>query len=288
MFVRHKVLLRIFRQSGRAVSRMELTKWCFLLRHEFPSAGGSSFFDFVPYRYGPFSFALYHEMATLERNGLVMTPSEKHWGLSADADLDSTLPRAVSRDIDELLRQFQRYKPDALRDYVYKRHPFYTVNSEVENLAPRPVAKVAVYTSGYEGLSVDAFLTRLIRCGITRVIDVRCNPVARRYGFHKSTLSRLLGRVDIDYVHLPQLGIPSALRRSLECPDDYHELFQRYENTTLRSEHASIDHVAKLISEQPSVLICMEADPAFCHRTRLAQRVAKLTGLDIIDLGTDE
>ena len=143
----------------------------------------------------------------------------------------------------------------------------------------------SVYTAGYEQMSVDAFLNRLIDNGIQRIIDVRNNPIARRYGFHKSTLSRLAGYLDIDYVHIPELGIASSRRRSLTTHADYQELFDEYEQDTVRVQTEAVDRAAALVKEKASVLVCMEADPVCCHRSRLANAVAELTGLEIHDLG---
>lgn len=75
---------------------------------------------------------------------------------------------------------------------VYREFPWYTLNSKnaARRAASAPVASPAVYTVGYEGLMLDGLLDLLLRVGIKRLIDVRCNPVARRFGFHKSTLDR--------------------------------------------------------------------------------------------------
>jgi len=172
-----------------------------------------------------------------------------------------------------------------LVDYVYSRHPRYTINSEKKKLAERFVASPAVYTAGYESLSVDAFLDRLICNGIQRIIDVRHNPIARRYGFHKSTLSRLAGKVDIQYVHVPELGIQSALRQNLSTLDEYEVLFKRYERETIAGQNGAVNRVARLVRDKASTLVCMEADPQRCHRTRLAAVVADKTGLKVEDLG---
>ena len=141
-----------------------------------------------------------------------------------------------------------------------------------------------MFTAGYESLSVDAFLNLLVESGIERLIDVRQNPVARRFGFHKSTLSRLLGHLKIEYVHVPELGIPSSFRQDLDSYEDYDRLFKRYEAATLSSEKPAISNVARLVSERPSVLVCMEADPKYCHRSRLATRVAAATSLPVTHL----
>ena len=71
MLNRQKAALFMLECAGRKVSRLELTKWLFLLRQEMPSAGGGAFYQFVPYRYGAFSFCLYQEAEALERVMLI-------------------------------------------------------------------------------------------------------------------------------------------------------------------------------------------------------------------------
>ena len=145
----------------------------------------------------------------------------------------------------------------------------------------RPLAPLAVYTAGYEGLSIDGFLNMLVQHGITCLIDVRQNPTSRRYGFHKTTLSRLCGLLNIEYVHIPELGIKSQYRRDLKTLSDYRALFKQYTAATLAAELDSIDEVTKLITEKPSVLVCMEADPVYCHRSCLAKYIADKTFLPV-------
>lgn len=282
MLTRQKAVLFLLQTAGRAVQRLELTKLCFLLRHESASCGGNAFYDFVPYQYGPFSFSLYQEADKLLQNGYLEQSSENSWTVT---DLPILPPPVnVQADIQSLFDRFRGESLDSLVDYVYERFPAYTVNSERRQLAPRPTAEPAVFTAGYEGLSVDAFLHLLIECGIERLIDVRKNPIARRFGFHKSTLARLLGHLQIEYVHVPELGIASSFRQNLECDEDYERLFSDYESTTLASEGDAIRYVSELVSERPSVLVCMEAAHEYCHRSRLADRVAAVTSLPLAHL----
>ena len=277
MLTRQKTLLFMLRTANRSVQRMELTKWCFLLRHEYASQGGNAFYDFVPYQYGPFSFSLYQEADKLCGNGYLTSTSDNAWGL---ADFPIPAPPAnVQKDILALLGRFSGRPLDSLADYVYKRFPAFTVNSDRQRLAERVTTDPAVFTAGYEGLSIDAFLHLLVERGIERLIDVRRNPIARRFGFHKSTLSRLLGHLQIEYVHVPELGIASSLRQNLETDDDYEQLFNDYEATTLAEETAAVAHVSELVAERPSVLVCMESSHEYCHRSRLAKCVAEATSL---------
>jgi hypothetical protein len=73
MLNRQKCLLLMAERAGRPVTHLELTKWAFLLAQESLSGGGPAFYDFLPYKYGPFSFTLFHEADHLVRNGYLET-----------------------------------------------------------------------------------------------------------------------------------------------------------------------------------------------------------------------
>jgi uncharacterized protein (DUF488 family) len=272
-------------QAGRPVTHLEMTKWAFLLAQETPSRGGTAFYQFLPYQRGPFSFCLYREIGGLVRDGYLVD-EDKAWRIVQDVDRPTgDLPHPVRDDAARVVQRFRDKGSACLTDYVYRRFPWYTVNSTVRKLQPRPVGANAVFTVGYEGWLVDGFLDLLLRAGIQHVIDVRSNPIARRYGFHKCTLDRLCGKVQIKYSHFPKLGIPPDLRHGLEAVSQYEALFSRYEADILPREGKAVAQVAGLMNERPSVLMCMEADPSRCHRTRLASAVAGATGLPIHHLG---
>ena len=131
---------------------------------------------------------------------------------------------------------------------------------------------------------VDALLDCLLRKGIKRIIDVRCNPIARRYGFHKATLCKLSGDVGIEYIHFPSLGIPSVWRADLHDQAAYDRLFERYEKEIIPKQSATIDRIAALATESPSALMCMEATHDCCHRSRLGAEVSRRTSLPVIEL----
>ncbi|NLW86363.1 MAG: DUF488 domain-containing protein [Planctomycetes bacterium] len=274
--------------AGRPVTHLELTKWAFLLAHETPSHGGASFYDFLPYKYGPFSFALFHEADDLVRNGYLRdtkADGREAWARAAEVDARvGNMPGGLRADAARVVERFVSRTSEQLIDYVYDAFPWYTSNSSIRKLSKRPLAKCAVYTVGYEQWSVDQLLNTLMRRGIVRVIDVRRNPVARRYGFHKSTLTRLTSRIALEYVHFPELGIPSELRQDLQSDDDYASLFDEYTTSLLPRRQDAVAEVSHLVSDKPSVLLCMEADPAMCHRTRLAAVVSSQTGLPVQDI----
>lgn len=285
MFSRQRAILRLIENEGGTTSRLRLVKLAFLLSRE-AGAPRAGVYDFVPYKRGPFSFTLYHELRALEDNGWL-----------AEADHDIKVAQAPDLETASLDREFlglidgisSRCRPlttSAVVDSVYASHPWFTLNSEAayKRAVRRPVVQPAVYTVGYEGIMVDALLDLLLRKGVRRLIDVRCNPIARRYGFHKATLCRLCNDVGIDYVHFASLGIPSAWRADLCDQASYDRLFERYTNEILPKQYAAIDSVVRLMVERPSALMCMEADHHSCHRSRLGAEVSRRTSLPVKEL----
>jgi uncharacterized protein (DUF488 family) len=50
----------------------------------------------------------------------------------------------------------------------------------------------AIYTIGYEGASVDAFMAALRKAGVALVLDIRAAPVSGRKDFSKTPLAQHL------------------------------------------------------------------------------------------------
>lgn len=287
MLHRQKALLLILQQVGGTASSLQMMKWAFLLYRETLSHGGKTFYQFIPYRYGPYSFTLAQETDSLIRNGFLEKGKNNSWTLtSLGKELDINLPKTVKQDISSITTRYSKLSGQELVDLVYNKYSWFTVNSDIpkRKKEKRPIAEKAIYTAGYEGKTVDEFLNLLLESGISRLIDVRYNPISRRYGFHKSTLARLCNFLKIDYQHLPELGIPSSERADLGSAAQYKSLFENYRCSLFSHENELLE-VIDLLKSKPSVLVCMEADPAFCHRNVLAQHLTTLTNMPIKHLG---
>ncbi len=282
MLSRHRVLLALLQAAGGKSSHLQLTKWAFLLSEEGRTRGGSAFYRFVPYRHGPFSFSLMQEAGSLVRDGLIEEVDERNWAILPEGGrATAAVPKDVRNDVHQIARRYSSGTVESLVRDVYDRFPWYTVNSVRDPRARRPKTAPAIYTVGYESLSVDAFLDGLLRRGIEQVVDVRHNPVSRRYGFHKSTLARLCGKLEIAYEHVPELGIDSATRRDIGSEQEFEEIFERYKKLQLPAQFQSVRRVAEMVSGIPSVLVCMERAPSSCHRSRLAEQLASLLPLPV-------
>lgn len=126
-----------------------------------------------------------------------------------------------------------------------------------------------VHTAGYAGRRVEAFVPWLAAQGIALLVDVRHAPWSRNPGFRGAALARSLAAHGMDYLHLPELGAPPDLR-ALAAAGEYDRFFQAYrEHAMARAD--VLDRLATLLLERPGCLLCLEADPARCHRSALAE-----------------
>lgn len=292
MLNRQRIILALLAQAPGPLSRTRLVKLLFLMRHETPLAHLPSFYDFVPYKYGPFSFILYRDMQILKESGYIQNDSQV--SLSTQTlnkvrhEIDR-LPSTISSIITCFTDKYGKTSQDALLEMVYHKHPWFTLNSElvehnIDAINHTSGAQSAIYTVGYEGKSIDSFLNNILKHGIKNVIDVRANPISRKYGFAKSQLRNLCGKLDLGYHPVPSLGIPSKNRAGLGDHASYQCLLDWYEHSMLPSR---LDEVAALgchIDETPSVLVCFEEDVECCHRSRLAKAVANASSLEVIHL----
>ena len=76
MLKRERIILNLLSRVAKPLSRTVFVKLVFLLRHETALKDMPSFYDFVPYNFGPFSFTLYWELERLQQNGYVTTQQE--------------------------------------------------------------------------------------------------------------------------------------------------------------------------------------------------------------------
>ena len=98
MLNRQKALLAILQQVGGQASTLQMMKWAFLLSQETLSHGGKTFYQFIPYRFGPYSFTLNRETDTLIRSGFVEKVDKRTWELTdLGREQPVNLPKQVSK-----------------------------------------------------------------------------------------------------------------------------------------------------------------------------------------------
>ena len=142
-----------------------------------------------------------------------------------------------------------------------------------------------VWTIGYEKLLPGALVAELEAAGVQRLIDVRFRPQSRRAGMSKTRLGLLLGEHGIAYEHRRALGTPPDLRwlyknrRVAEGAAGFREHVER-------AAAGDLDALAAELRRGPrTVLMCLEADPATCHRRVLTDALReRVPGLRVVDL----
>ena len=287
MLRRQKLLIGVLLHAEKIPSHIELMKWAFLLRHETCLSSEASFYDFVPYKYGPFSFTLYREMEYLSHQGYLEQGELRiSQTMRGEAEgLFESLPVTYRAAVGRVVNRYGKLNQKELIDFVYDKYPWFASRSEIRTVAVRETkAKPAVFTSGYEGESVDFFFQKLLRAGIRCLIDVRNNPLSRKYGFSKKGLENLCKSLKVRYYPLPQLGIPSSLRMTLNSYSDYQKLLRRYERQILPRAADGLGEATRIMKKSPSVLVCFEKDVRYCHRGCLARAISDKTGMEVIHL----
>jgi uncharacterized protein (DUF488 family) len=140
-----------------------------------------------------------------------------------------------------------------------------------------------IFTFGYEGMSVDAFVRRLKAAGIETVVDVRANPLSRKPGFSKRALAAALDGAGMAYIHLPAMGCPKPVRDRYKRDADW-AAYTRGFLAHLKREPEAVVEVAAIATRAPSCLVCFEADFNRCHRTYVARAAAEHAGFDVVHL----
>jgi uncharacterized protein (DUF488 family) len=140
-----------------------------------------------------------------------------------------------------------------------------------------------LYTLGYEGLSIDGFITRLKEAGIETVCDVRDMPLSHKRGFSKNGLAAALGHAGIGYEHWRSVGAPKELRHRYRADHDWNAYASGF-RAHLATRRDAVRDLAREAAERKICLVCYEADAALCHRSMVAAAARKIVPLDIVHL----
>ncbi len=110
------------------------------------------------------------------------------------------------------------------------------------------------------------------------LLDVRDRPISRRPGFSKRQLAAAVEEAGIGYVHLAALGTPPEGRLAGKRRE--WERFWAIVDDKLARPEAELDllRAAEIARAAPSCLLCYEADWQGCHRSRVADILARRHG----------
>lgn len=282
-YKRQRFLLTFIRQL-HSVTSTDLQKLVFL--HTMTESSG--FYEFIPYKFGSYSFQLAEDLNILQRDGY----------LSADSTSESTRIKAVDEYPYEDSFRIVTERGNNLIRKAYREYPYYAINSEITGRLfhgnelerfkneKKNYTKTdqVLFTIGYQGKSIEAFINTLIQNDIRLLCDVRKNPISRKFGFSKGKLEHIIENIGIQYVHMPALGIESDKRSSLVTIEDYQHLFSDYAKM-LPGLEPQLERVYALLRSNVRIaLMCFEREPEMCHRHVIRDYIANTHSIRNEDL----
>jgi uncharacterized protein (DUF488 family) len=141
-----------------------------------------------------------------------------------------------------------------------------------------------IWTIGYEHLLPPALAAELEEARVERVLDVRYRPQSRRPGMSKTKLGLKLADHGMSYEHRRELGTPVDIR-GLFRSGHLDEARAAYREHAVAHAGESLDALAAELPRVRTALLCLEANPAGCHRRIVAALLAeRVPGLVVVDL----
>mgnify|MGYP005841196479 CR=1 FL=1 len=284
MFYRRKIILGLLELLEGEVEKLRFQKLLFLyaMRKQQPE------YDFVPYKYGCYSYSAHADMNTMVKKGYLSETEKKY------RKIDSThyLPILKTADgqlLKEVVSDYGTLSRQALIKHTYLNFPFYAIKSTIaKEVLPGKLynhvaqaiptdEEITLFTIGYEGVSLEKYLQKLVRHNVNVLVDVRKNPLSMKFGFSKTLLKRYCNNLEIEYIHVPEVGINADKRQNLQSQADYDRLFANYRKTTLKESVESQHYILELLKKHKRIaLTCFEAEPCQCHRSHLAKQISQL------------
>lgn len=288
MFYRRKIILALLQLFEGRLDKIRLQKLLFLFTLRQPKAE----YDFVPYKFGCYSYSANADLVTMVAKG-ILKESKKDFVKLDKTDYLNLIKEDDLRGLRQVKAEFGGMRTTSLIRHTYLTYPFYAIKSAIaaEVLNKHELKKVEeskpksdetiLFTIGYEGISLEKYLVRLLVNDVKVLVDVRNNPLSMKYGFSKSQLRRCCESLGMEYVHIPALGIQSEKRRVLKTQADYDRLFTVYRKENLVSTKQEQVDILNLLQQNKRIaLTCFEANICQCHRKHLAESIERLPGFE--------
>ena len=273
LYKRQQEILYLISQLN-GIGKVKLQKLMFLANYKQDEVS----YDFVPYKYGPYSFILQKDLDYLVSNNFLIFKHNKYRAINPNY-INITPKR---RDIlNSIISRYSMFSTKKLMQYVYREYPRFAIKSckansilsaveisEIKTQIP-DTTNPSIFTIGYEGKSIDKYLSYLVFSGIKVLIDVRANAISMKPEFSERNLGNFCNLMDIKYIHIPELGISSKQRKAIK---DKKILFQDFRTNLTSNGSYYLNKIRELaITYKRIALTCFEANPEECHRSIVAK-----------------
>lgn len=284
MFYRRKIILALLQLFEGELDKIRLQKLLFLFTKKQLKAE----YDFIPYLYGCYSYSVNADLTTMASKGM-LTETESHFKSNEKIDYIKTLKDSDKKQLQEIKMLYGKMNSNALMKHTYINYPYWATKSikaqsiltadefEKVNQSKPKNNKTILFTIGYEGISLEEYLNRLLKNDVKILVDVRNNPMSMKYGFNKNQLKKYCENLGMQYMHFPEVGIQSEQRQELNTQTDYDKLFTVYRKSNLTKTVPTQTIILNLLKQHKRIaLTCFEANICQCHRKHLAEAIETL------------
>ncbi|WP_089829560.1 DUF488 domain-containing protein [Chitinophaga filiformis] len=288
MFYRRKIILSLLELFEGELEKIRLQKLLFLFCQKQEKAD----YDFIPYKYGCYSYSANADMTAMTTKGLLAETDKSFQKIDAVSYFNQLKATDLSK-LRSIKTLYGEMNSIALMKHTYRNFPYWAINSikapsilskdELDKVEKQKASsnQTILYTIGYEGGSLEDYLNRLLRNDVKVLVDVRNNPLSMKFGFSKSQLKRYCESLGIIYMHFPEVGIVSDKRQALDTQADYDRLFADYRENNIPKTIDTQITILKILQEYKRIaLTCFEANYCQCHRSHLANAIKTLPGFE--------
>jgi uncharacterized protein (DUF488 family) len=131
-----------------------------------------------------------------------------------------------------------------------------------------------IYSVGYEGFELGAFVDHLVGMKVSVVVDVRLNAISRKRGFSRRALTAALADAGIGYRHEPELGNPPDNRDSFRTGDGA-EGRQRMRAMLENGSGPALQRLIDVARVDRVAVLCVERERTKCHRDVITEMVTE-------------
>ena len=128
MFYRRKILLALLQLFDNNLEKIKLQKLLFL----FTQQQTKKEYDFVPYKFGCYSFSANADLTAMTRTG-ILSETASRFMLNDKTDYLQTLKDKDKKQLQEIKALYGKMNNNALMKYTYIHYPYWAINSTTAN-----------------------------------------------------------------------------------------------------------------------------------------------------------
>ncbi|MBS0235758.1 MAG: DUF488 domain-containing protein [Proteobacteria bacterium] len=257
---RMRVLLALIRKFRDQVTTENMQALLFMYCHYYANNGA---YHFIPVAGKPISLQAQEDYRWFVKKGL----------LSNDHEVIAEFPKSYAQlDIFEeaALQQLKKYGIKQV-DYQQAWDSYTSCIKQESAINSHHI----LYTIGYEGRGIEEYINTLLLHQIAVLCDVRYTPFSQKYGFSGSDLQAALALVNIQYIHMPELGVSVEQRRNMEDSHIHYNLLQKYEQSLPQKSQHLQTLLSVLQKHRRIAITCFERNYRACHRSKIASWLAQ-------------